>query len=319
MELFADKLCFSPKLFESAWLGWTATVFLVAAFVVSLAIFFTALKGKKKEDVKEKAENEDEEIGCGSIVGTRKYQQDRVAVAKAETEIKQQMFFAVVCDGMGGMDDGERASEFSLRRLVNFFTSIKSPTEFGKGIKPTIKECDREVAGFTDGAGRPIDSGTTLVAAMICENRLTWVSVGDSAVYLFENNRLKKLNKEHNYGLAVEEMLESGEITQEQADKEPNKEMLISYIGIGDVSRIDGQNMTEVASDAILMLCSDGVTKIVTDDELQVLLQTNKDALPQKIAEEIIDYSVKNRIGSQDNTTVAIIKCKNREKKNERK
>ena len=137
-------------------------------------------------------------IGCVSIVGTRKHQQDRVAVAKAVVSDKEELLFAAVCDGMGGMDDGERASEYSIRRIVNFFTSISGIEEFGEGIKRMLRECDSEVAAFTDNSGRVIDSGTTVVAAIAYKERVTWISVGDSAVYLFENNKLKKLNREHN-------------------------------------------------------------------------------------------------------------------------
>ncbi len=247
-----------------------------------------------------------------TVTGNRKYQQDAVYVSpgKKLAANKKTRVLAVVCDGMGGMADGGKASQTAIQMMVQGFKQIEKasavdiPAFFRRGIQ-TI---DRTIYNFPkeDGKG----SGTTMVAVIAEDNKLYWASVGDSRIYIIRGSQMKQVTRDHNYWLRLQEMVASGQMTQEEAMNKRQKEALISFLGIGSVSLMDvNAQPFEMQYGDIVMLCSDGITKTLSDEQIHGIITSDIVSMEDK-AKTLVNAAVTGNTHSQDNTSVAILQYK---------
>ena len=120
---------------------------------------------------------------------------------------------------------------------------------------------DQAVNNLKNEDGRPLNGGTTVVAVVIENNKMYFLSVGDSKIYILRDNEILAVNREHNYRLSLDEKLKKGQITKEQyIAEEDQAEALISYLGMGNVSLMDINNEPFILQENdIVLLCSDGL------------------------------------------------------------
>lgn len=247
-----------------------------------------------------------------TVTGNRRYQQDAVYVSPSRklAANKKTRVLAVVCDGMGGMADGGKASETAIQKMVQGFEQIEKlpnvdiPAFFQQGIV-TI---DRIIHDFPkeDGKG----SGTTMVAVIAEDNKLYWASVGDSRIYIIRGNQMSRVTRDHNYWLRLQEMVAKGQLTEEEALLKPQKEALISFLGIGNVSLMDvNVQPFEMQYGDIIMLCSDGITKTLPDSQIHNII-TNEIVSMEDKAKTLVNAAVTGNTHSQDNTSVAVLQYK---------
>lgn len=247
-----------------------------------------------------------------TVTGNRRYQQDAVYVSPSRklAANKKTRVLAVVCDGMGGMADGGKASETAIQKMVQGFQQIEKlpnvdiPAFFRQGIV-TI---DRIIHDFPkeDGKG----SGTTMVAAIAEDNKLYWASVGDSRIYIIRGNQMRQVTRDHNYWFRLQEMVANGQLTEEEALLKPQKEALISFLGIGNVSLMDVNIQPfEMQYGDVIMLCSDGITKTLPDSQIHNII-TNEIVSMEDKAKTLVNAAVTGNTHSQDNTSVAILQYK---------
>lgn len=243
------------------------------------------------------------EMFASSIMGTRKYQQDSYACLETPAGS-----LAVVCDGMGGLEGGEKASGLAVRTLLESYIT-DSITDIRKFFRNEVKVIDSLVCGISDANGRSIGAGTTIVAVHICDGEMNWVSVGDSKIYVIRNNELHCIVREHNYRLMLNSMYANGEITLEQYRSEEKKaEALISFLGIGNVSLIDeNEAPLKLLQGDIVLLCSDGLYKSLSDERILAVISDNYFDL-QRAADELTANALTYSGRGQDNTTVIIVK-----------
>ena len=144
-------------------------------------------------------------MGISSILGTRKNQQDTVFGA-----VDGNRAIAVVCDGMGGMNGGELASQTAATILIDDYynTTITDMREF---FQKEAKKMDQAVNNLKNEDGRPLNGGTTVVAVVIENNKMYFLSVGDSKIYILRDNEILAVNREHNYRLSLDEKLKKGQ------------------------------------------------------------------------------------------------------------
>lgn len=241
--------------------------------------------------------------------GNRKYQQDAVYVSSSKklSANKHTRVLAVVCDGMGGMADGGKASATAIEMLKQGFSKIEKepgisiPTFFRQGIKAI----DRTIHDFPKDAGK--GSGTTMVAVIAEDNKLYWASVGDSRIYILRDNEMIQVTRDHNYLLRLQEMVQNGQMTLQEAQAKKQKEALISFLGIGNVSLMDiNETPFEMKYGDVVMLCSDGITKTLQDNQIKAIIKSDIVSM-QKKAETLVAAAVRANTHSQDNTSVAII------------
>ncbi len=244
-----------------------------------------------------------------TATGNRKYQQDAVYVtpSKVLASNKKTRVMAVVCDGMGGMADGGRASQTAIQMMVGAFNQVEKnpdlniPAFFQQGICAI----DRTIYNFPkeDGKG----SGTTMVACIAEDNKLYWASVGDSRIYIIRGNQMQQVTRDHNYWLRLQEMVAAGQMTEQEAMSKRQKEALISFLGIGNVSLMDiNTTPFEMQYGDVVMLCSDGITKTLSDAQIKKIIM-DETVKPHQKAEALVEAATHANSHSQDNTSVALI------------
>lgn len=244
-----------------------------------------------------------------TATGNRKYQQDAVYVtpSKVIASNKPTRVMALVCDGMGGMADGGRASQTAVQLMTQGFQKIEKlpqvdiPGFFRQGIKII----DKRISEFPKENGK--GSGTTMVACIAENNKLFWASVGDSRIYIIRGNEIQQITRDHNYWLRLQQKVKDGEMTMEEAMMKKQKEALISFLGIGNISLMDVISTPfEMRLGDVVMLCSDGITKTLSDEQIKKII-TADEVKPEKKAEALVEAATHANSHSQDNTTVAFI------------
>jgi len=206
----------------------------------------------------------------------------------------------IVADGMGGMEKGKETAEFVVQRIMeqiknNLPTFDKQePKKSLSVIKEQIAELSKEIGVKNDDI-----SGSTLVTAIICENKLLITNVGDSPAFLLREGKWNCLTKSHNVaGMLVEQ----GKITKEEAQTHPLRHRLVSFMGQQSGILIHTEEIKLKQGDRIL-LCTDGLIGAIEDNEIIDILKT--DMPLAKIGDELIKKA--NAAGGSDNITLLLI------------
>jgi protein phosphatase len=201
----------------------------------------------------------------------------------------------VIADGMGGHAAGEVASELAIRIFEDAAIDSADP----QVLRDTVAEAnDAIIEGAQKGLGRA-GMGTTLTAAVIEENRLTIVQIGDSRAYLLQGGRLRQVTRDHSL---VEELISAGQITTDEARIHPNRSVITRALGSDPHVQPDIYEMRVDRGDR-LMLCSDGLSSMLNTATIEALLIKNPD--PQKAANALVDAA--NEAGGYDNITVIVV------------
>lgn len=248
-------------------------------------------------------------FGTSSVIGTRKTQQDAVVVS--DTEFLQSNDFnrgiAVLCDGMGGLSGGELASFVTTKTIHDDFVFM-NPENIPEFFKAEVIKTDEIVYGLQDETGKLLGAGSTLASVVIDGDKLYWVSVGDSRIYIIRNSEMVQVTNDHNYYTLLKQKADSGQITQEEARNDPRADALISFIGIGKGSLTDLNEQPFVLQNGdTILLCSDGLYKTLSDQTIaQILLANGQN--PSSAATALTQAVMAENKRGQDNATVAVVK-----------
>lgn len=257
------------------------------------------------EEAEEEPEKEKKpiELGISSIQGTRKYQEDTV-FGHAEGE----RALAIICDGMGGLAGGAQASQTAVESLAGAYFAGEGLENIPEFWKAEARQADRVVFELEDEQGQKLSCGTTVVAAMIENGVLYWLSVGDSRIYIIRGEEIVVVNEAHNYRAQLDDMLQKGEISQEKYQEEEYRaEALTSYLGMGNVSMIDvNQNPFPLKQGDAVLLSSDGLYRSLTDEDILKIVRQEGVGV-QQAAENLTAVALEKSSNSQDNTSVVIL------------
>ncbi len=240
-------------------------------------------------------------VGKTDVGKVRTSNQDRVFVRVLEKE----RAYAVVCDGMGGHAGGEVASELAsecIREGLDRIREGASAEEILLRMTDAVKKANRKV--FAEGLCREElrGMGSTAVVAYLCGRVLLIAHVGDSRAYLFgADGTARQLTQDHSL---MQEMIDRGEILQEQSEKFPYKNLITRAVGIEPEVRVDTGVFDWHDGDTVL-LCSDGLSNTVKLPQMQAILAEEK-ADGSRACRRLIDLA--NRNGGPDNITVAVLK-----------
>ena len=204
-------------------------------------------------------------------IGTRAYQQDAAYVS--EPLFDGELAFGVLCDGMGGMAEGERVSSDVVAFMANQISGLAP----GQDVPAFFENCaalaNEMVLADNQKTGQ--ESGTTLISVIVRKDELFWLNVGDSRIYVIRGGEIAQVSRDHNFALELQEMVEAGRITQQQADTDPRKDALVSYIGAPVLEIVDvNRGSFKLQYGDIVLLCSDGLTKILPNEEILAVVQS---------------------------------------------
>lgn len=249
---------------------------------------------------------EENRIAVSSIIGTRAYQQDAVRVPEEAYDDKH--FICVLSDGMGGLQGGEIASKITVDTFFQDFYECPMIDDYPSFLRSEIDKSDILVSDLKNEDGSPMEAGATLLAVIIDQSNLYWASVGDSRIYILRGDSIVQINEEHNYAYMLRRQVEAGTISFEEAEQDASKDALISYIGMGGVSLIDINEIPFPLEDNdVLLLCSDGLFRVLNNEAIQLIIQEFFYNIPLA-AQMLTTCAMDNSTGSQDNTTVVVIK-----------
>lgn len=253
-------------------------------------------------------ENSIYEIAAQSVIGNREEQQDCFGY-----EMKGSGGITVVCDGMGGHDGGRLASTRSVEAVLEIYNNNYPCNDHHKLLTDAAYDIDELVAALKNNSGEKMRAGSTLSAVLIENMQMTWLSVGDSRIYLFRNDELKPLTRDHNYKLDLDERLKNGKIDKEYYDSEISQgDTLVSFMGAGRLAMIDcNEQKFELLPKDKILITSDGLYKILSEDSIKTLLSNFTNIKQAATAiESKANRVAKNTKAVRDNTTFVIIKVK---------
>ena len=162
-------------------------------------------------------------------------------------------------------------------------------------------EANASVLKLADEHGVRGEAGTTLIAAVIRGDELYWISVGDSRIYRLDGQSITQLNEEHNLKSKLERLASRGLVDKEDAGSHPQRDALLSYIGIEELTEIDmPQTPPKLSPDCCILLCSDGLYRTLTDDEI---LSAAWSSQPGTMAQNLVKTAMDKGKRHQDNIT----------------
>lgn len=202
----------------------------------------------------------------------------------------------VVADGMGGHRAGDFASRFTVEVLAEEVQNCKE-THPETILGNAIQAANERLLEEAEKDNRLEGMGTTLVAATILDHVLYFANVGDSRLYLI-NKEIRQLSKDHSM---VEEMVRLGGLTEEEAKHHPDKNIITRAIGVKQKVEPDFFEYRLKGGDIILM-CSDGLTNMVDDDEIFQIVKSARDIV--EAVESLIQRANEN--GGSDNIGVVL-------------
>lgn len=210
----------------------------------------------------------------------------------------------VVCDGMGGHNAGDVASELAVEAIGNFFNQKYYPNPF-EAVEESILYANKVVYDHAKGNDYLYGMGTTIVLVLIRDDLIYHGHAGDSRLYLFKNNILDQVTKDHS---RVQELIDLGKITKKEAEDHPLKNEITRALGLSMRFEPEVSPKAIVPQDKdILMICTDGLTNMLSDGEIARYLD-NMLNLNDKASKLI--YKA-NKKGGQDNISVQLIKFYN--------
>jgi protein phosphatase len=202
-----------------------------------------------------------------------------------------------VADGMGGAQAGEVASRMAVEAFERLDESTSAPEEL---LRRTAQEANREIFDLAQGDSSRSGMGTTLTAALLHGDEISFGHVGDSRAYVFREGKLKQITNDHSL---VEELRRQGKLTRDQAAEHPQRSVITR--ALGPEPNVDVDTMTFSARPGdVFLLCSDGLTTMLDDEDVAAILD-REDNLTMA-ARRLIRAA--NDRGGRDNITVVLFR-----------
>jgi protein phosphatase len=228
----------------------------------------------------------------------REHNEDSVIIVKNNNK----EYLLAVADGMGGHQDGETASSITIEYLRNAFLEYESIGDKANAVnfmRENVKKINEMIFDYANNHEESKGMGTTLVISILTDDYLVFGNIGDSSGYVLKDDKLFKVTKDHTL---VNLLLNTGELTEEEAKKHPKKNVLMRALGANDPIEIDIFDVeTEIQA---IMLCSDGLTNMLDEEQITKVLTTKELTIEEKIL-RLIKKS--NNRGGSDNISIAYL------------
>lgn len=208
----------------------------------------------------------------------------------------------IVADGMGGHRAGEIASSMVVTQIGTRFSNLStigSKMDAVKWLKENVDEVNASILKYGDEHPESMGLGTTVVMALLTKDFLIFVNIGDSSGYVLKNKVLHKITKEHTL---VNFLVETGELTPEEAINHPKKNVLMKALGASEKQELDIFDV-DPNVDAILLV-TDGLTNMLTMDQVEKVLNDEELKYEDKLIKLIRKCNAR---GGTDNISIAYL------------
>ena len=230
-------------------------------------------------------------------------------IGKVRTENQDKIFFHdqpvgnlknlyIVADGMGGHRAGGKASSFAVERFVELIEESEQtdPIEL---MKTCIATVNQEIIAESKENEKYAGMGTTFVAATVSDHKVTVMNIGDSRLYVIGQEDTRQITLDHSL---VEELIRTGQLDRRKVRFHPEKNIITRALGTGKEAVPDFFEV-ELQPGEKVLLCSDGLTNMVEDDEIGSIVMRQQ--FVDRICEQLIDRA--NYYGGKDNIGVVVI------------
>jgi serine/threonine protein phosphatase PrpC len=247
-----------------------------------------------------------EAFGRTDVGRRRKVNEDSFLVAP-DTHL-----FAV-CDGMGGHNAGEVASRIAVETLADFVerSGVEKEITWPWGLEPelsleanrlktAVRLANSQVFQTADSREELMGMGTTVVAALVSGPVMTVCSAGDSRCYLVRDRELQQLTQDDSW---VSAALGEGILNSDDVERHPLRNVITKAVGARDSIELEVLEQTLQPGDLVL-LCSDGLHGMLSDDEIARLILSGPDSL-EEVSRSLVDAA--NEAGGRDNVTVVLL------------
>jgi PPM family protein phosphatase len=244
--------------------------------------------------------------GKTDVGRTRAHNEDSIA-------INEQLQLVALADGMGGYQAGEVASKIAIDVLTQEITESKLTEKDIAKIDPdtgtsvamrrlrsAIERANNQICKVSREKEELDGMGTTIVAACFYDGRVGIAHVGDSRCYRYRDDKLEQLTRDHSL---VQEQIEKGLITEDQASASPQKNLITRALGIDALAQADTQEFRTRTGD-VYLLCSDGLSDMVEQETMLRELQRSADL--EGIVKRLVDAA--NEAGGRDNISVILVR-----------
>lgn len=250
------------------------------------------------------------DVASGISQGARDYQEDAIT---ADFPVGAEAGFVVLADGMGGHAAGDVASKIVLTEVYSelkfHFANVASfearAPEILRGVADLANETLRnhsrthpETSGM----------GATLVVPALVENRLWWISIGDSPLYLFRNGKLVQLNEDHSMAPQIDLMVQAGLLDAESGATHPDRNCLVSVLMGATVAKIDCPSKPVELKAGDIVVCSSDGLQYLTNTQIEKVLARYRKSRSTEIAERLLEELVRLDDPDQDNISFTVIK-----------
>ncbi len=209
--------------------------------------------------------------------------------------------WGIVCDGMGGVNGGRVAARIATDTMLHYFQKELPTLHYGEEkqfIQHGFDITNRAVYDKATSDPEMLGMGTTGVC-VYCKGRMAHiVHAGDSRAYLLHDGVLRQVTRDHSM---VQQLVDSGQITREQAAAHPQKNLITRALGVS-ATIVPEYNRCEVTENDLLLLCTDGLTNMVSDQEIGLILQESPFF---EVPDVLVDRAI--QAGGQDNITVMLM------------
>lgn len=239
--------------------------------------------------------------GMTDIGMHRKENQDRIEVPKENSNLN----LFIIADGMGGANAGGVASQMAIEYVKNAILDGIEDTEYEREkieslLKKAIIDANNYVYNKSKLKPEYEGMGTTISVALVIKNKVYIGHIGDSRIYRIRKHIMRQLTKDHSY---VQELLNNKTITKEEAENHPQKNILLKVLGC-ELDVEPDIMVKGFMKDDILLLCSDGLTNMLSKDEIYDMISEGKNNL-KDTCNSLISHSKGN--GGYDNISVILV------------
>ncbi len=216
-----------------------------------------------------------------------------------DAEFQSKGRLAVIADGMGGHEGGQEASRLAVETIREIYDQALGDDPQA-ALMQSFVAAHARILSYSERYPAFQGMGTTCTAVVLRDRQLYFAHVGDSRLYRVRDGRISRLTRDHSY---VGRLVESGLVSPEDAEKHPQRHILTGALGAGRELAVDGSELgLAVQQGDSLLLCTDGLWGIVTDEELEIAVSTRS---PVECCKALVKLA--RQRGGPDNITLQVL------------